>query len=205
MLSMAKKGVQWQTPAAMALNFCSAVGIIFVNKIIFKQYDFQYATFLTACHFVMTFFGLILLSLKPISYFVVRPVNIREVIPICLAFCGFVIFNNLSLQTNSVGFYQLMKVMTTPVVGIIQYSVYGVTMQSKLIFALVFVVIGIIIVTCNEVELRFWGLIYAICGVLSTSFYQVWVKTRQQDLGLSPPQLLYYQAPISAILVFCVT
>ena len=98
-----------------------------------------------------------------------------------------------------------MKVMTTPVVGIIQYTVYGVTMQSKLIFALVFVVIGIIVVTCNEVELRFWGLIYAICGVLSTSFYQVWVKTRQQDLGLSPPQLLYYQAPISAIMVFAVT
>merc|ERR1719410_1753962 len=154
--NISKKGIQWQTPAAMALNFCSAVGIIFVNKIIFKQYDFQYATFLTACHFVMTFFGLIILSLKPISYFIVRPVNISEVIPICLAFCGFVIFNNLSLQTNSVGFYQLMKVMTTPVVGIIQYSVYGVTMHSKLIFALVFVVIGIIVVTCNEVELRFW-------------------------------------------------
>eukprot|EP01084_Bolivina_argentea_P192958 331144_1 len=200
-----KKKFQWQIPAAMGLNFSSAVGIIFVNKIIFKQYDFQYATFLTGCHFVMTFFGLIILSLKPMSYFTVRSVNIREVIPICLAFCGFVIFNNLSLQTNSVGFYQLMKVMTTPVVGIIQYTLYSVTMNIKLIVSLIFVVIGIIIVTCNEVELRFWGLIYAICGILSTSFYQVWVKTRQQDLGLSPPQLLYYQAPISAIMVFMVT
>eukprot|EP01084_Bolivina_argentea_P054386 99754_1 len=189
----------------MSLNFTSAVGIIFVNKIIFKQYDFQYATFLTGCHFVITFFGLVLLSMKPISYFKVRAVNIQEVIPICLAFCGFVIFNNLSLQTNSVGFYQLMKVMTTPVVGIIQFTCYGVTMNTKSIVSLIFVVIGIIVVTCNEVELRFWGLIYAICGVLSTSFYQVWVKTRQQDLGLSPPQLLYYQAPISAIMVFMVT
>ena len=189
----------------MGLNFISAVGIIFVNKIVFKEYGFQYATFLTGCHFVMTFFGLIILSLKPISYFVVRTVNIGEVIPICLAFCGFVIFNNLSLQTNSVGFYQLMKVMTTPVVGIIQFAFYGVTMNNKLIISLIFVVIGVIIVTCNEVELRFYGLIYAVCGILSTSFYQVWVKTRQQDLGLSPPQLLYYQAPISAIMVFMVT
>ena len=95
--------------------------------------------------------------------------------------------------------------MTTPVVGIIQFSFYGVTMNTKLIISLLLVVIGIIIVTFNEVELRFWGLIYAVCGVLSTSFYQVWVKTRQQDLGLSPPQLLYYQAPISAIMVFLVT
>jgi len=200
-----KKQTQWQTPAAMALNFSSAVGIIFVNKIIFKEYDFQYATFLTACHFVMTFFGLVILSLKPISYFTVRAVNIQEVIPICLAFCGFVIFNNLSLQTNSVGFYQLMKVMTTPVVGIIQYVYYGVSTSHKETLSLLIVVIGVVIVTCNEVELQFWGFIYAVCGILSTSFYQVWVKSRQQDLGLSPPQLLYYQAPISAILVFIVT
>ena len=74
--------------------------------------------------------------------------------------------------------------MTTPVVGVIQYSCYGVTMNRKLMGTLGIVVVGIIIVTCNEVELRFWGLIYAACGVLSTSFYQVWVKTRQQDLGL---------------------
>merc|ERR1740123_1685675 len=78
-------------------------------------------------------------------------------------------------------------------------------MNPKLIGTLGIVVVGIIVVTCNEVELRFWGLIYAIAGVLSTSFYQVWVKTRQQDLGLSPPQLLYYQAPISALMVFAVT
>merc|ERR1719361_2566907 len=95
--------------------------------------------------------------------------------------------------------------MTTPVVGIIQYSFYGVTMNRKLIGSLGIVVVGILIVTCNEVELRLWGLVYAACGVLSTSFYQVWVKTRQQDLGLSPPQLLYYQAPISALMVFAVT
>lgn len=29
-------------------------------------------------------------------------------------------FNNLSLQYNTVGFYQLMKVLTTPVVVVLQ-------------------------------------------------------------------------------------
>ena len=33
---------------------------------------------------------------------------------------SFVVFNNLSLQYNSVGFYQLMKVLTTPVVVVLQ-------------------------------------------------------------------------------------
>ena len=95
--------------------------------------------------------------------------------------------------------------MTTPVVAAIQYFVYSVSIPKRLIFALIPVIIGVVIVTCNEVELRLWGFIYAVCGILSTSFYQVWVKTRQQDLQLSPPQLLYYQAPISAIMVLCLT
>ena len=95
--------------------------------------------------------------------------------------------------------------MTTPVVAMIQYFVYGVGIAQKLIFALIPVIIGVVIVTCNEVELRLWGFIYAVCGVFSTSFYQVWVKTRQQDLHLSPPQLLYYQAPISAVMVLFLT
>jgi hypothetical protein len=37
-----------------------------------------------------------------------------------LAHSRFVVFNNLSLQYNSVGFYQLMKVLTTPVVVLLQ-------------------------------------------------------------------------------------
>jgi len=44
-----------------------------------------------------------------------------------------------------------------------------------------------------------------VVGILSTSFYQIWVKTKQQDLGLDSYQLLYYQAPISAVMVFVVT
>lgn len=95
--------------------------------------------------------------------------------------------------------------MTTPVVATIQYVLYSVSIPKKLIFSLIPVIIGVIIVTCNEVELRLWGFIYAVCGILSTSFYQVWVKTRQQDLQLSPPQLLYYQAPISACMVLILT
>ena len=92
----------------MSFNFTSAVGIIFVNKVVFKQYGFHFATFLTVCHFVVTFIGLVFLT--QINFFKPKRVPILEVIPLCLAFCGFVVFNNLSLQENSVGFYQLMKV-----------------------------------------------------------------------------------------------
>ena len=41
----------------------------------------------------------------------------------------------------------------------------------------------------------------AAIGVLAASLYQVWVGERLKDLEMSSQQLLYYQAPLSAILL----
>jgi solute carrier family 35 protein E3 len=45
-----------------------------------------------------------------------------QVFPISLAFCIHIVFNNLSLQYNSVGFYQVMKVLTSPCTAFVQVS-----------------------------------------------------------------------------------
>lgn len=42
--------------------------------------------------------------------FTFKRVRLGDTVGIVLMFIGFVAFNNLSLQYNSVGFYQLMKV-----------------------------------------------------------------------------------------------
>lgn len=41
--------------------------------------------------------------------------------------------------------------------------------------------------------------------MVSTSFYQIWVKSKQQDLKLNSYQLLYLQAPASALIVFVIS
>lgn len=45
-----------------------------------------------------------------------------------MAFCAFVTFNNLSLQYNGVSFYQLMKILTTPAVIVLQLVFFKVVM-----------------------------------------------------------------------------
>jgi hypothetical protein len=47
-------GLDLVTVSYMAFNFLSSIGIIFVNKLIFKQYNFHFATFVTSLHFVFT-------------------------------------------------------------------------------------------------------------------------------------------------------
>jgi len=63
---------------------------------------------------------------------------------------SFVVFNNLSLQYNSVGFYQLMKVLTTPVVVVLQNFMYGVDLPAQLKLALVPVCLGVALATVND-------------------------------------------------------
>jgi solute carrier family 35 protein E3 len=43
----------------------------------------------------------------------------QSTVPVAFAYVGFVIFNNLSIQVNTVGFYQISKIMITPVVVLV--------------------------------------------------------------------------------------
>lgn len=46
---------------------------------------------------------------------------------------------------------------------------------------------------------------WAIAGLLATALYQLLIKVRQDNLGADSLQLLYYQAPQSALLVLLCT
>ena len=46
----------------LAFNFCASVAVIFVNKLIFVSFRFNFTTLLTAIHYIMTLLGLELLA-----------------------------------------------------------------------------------------------------------------------------------------------
>jgi solute carrier family 35 protein E3 len=71
--------------------------------------------------------------------------------------------------------------------------------------ALLPICIGVTLATVSDVDVNFWGTVWAVVGIISTSFYQIWVKSKQQDLGLDSYQLLFLQAPSSAVLVFAIS
>jgi solute carrier family 35 protein E3 len=108
-----------------------------------------------------------------------KELRVLDVLPLSLAFCGFVVFTNLSLTYNTVGFYQvggsrahcssslswrwfrvapfggrksvchpdpssparplpqLAKVMTTPVIVVVQFAYYGIRFSRPILLSLV--------------------------------------------------------------------
>lgn len=75
----------------------------------------------------------------------------------------------------------------------------------RLKLSLIPICVGVCLATVSDVEINFWGVVWALAGIVSTSFYQIWVKTKQQDLGLDSYQLLFLQAPASAVMVFALS
>lgn len=99
------RNVDPYTFAMIVLNVVSSISIVFANKWVYKTYHYNFGTFLTLLHFIATFVCLLICA--RFKVFEVKPLKITSIIPLSISFCGFVVLNNLSLQYNSVGFYQV--------------------------------------------------------------------------------------------------
>lgn len=182
----------------MVINFVSSVWIIWSMKVCFQE-GFRYATALTALHFLLTYLGLEVSAF--LNFFERKALPLLGVIPLSIAFCAFIVFNNLSLQYNTIGIYQITKVLTTPAIVLIHMFFYKRYLNSTETIALVLVCIGVTIATEANLDLNTAGIVSGLLGVMSSSVYQIWVETKQSDFKCSPAQLLYYQAPISFVLL----
>ena len=107
-----------QQSIPLVINYLASISIVFLNKYVYN-YGFPNLA-LTLLHFVVTFLGLRVgcsnmeLTSKicaSFGVFEIKRVNIPDVIPLCLSFCGFVVFTNYSLQYNTVGFYQVSSIL----------------------------------------------------------------------------------------------
>lgn len=191
--------VDLRTLSCMILNFSSSTALVVMNKFAMDKYGFKFATTLTAFHLTCTFI-LLLLSAK-LGIFEIKRLPIKDVSKLAAGTMGFICFTNLSLQHNSVGFYQVMKVMTTPTVVIIESLLYQKYLENKLKLSLLPVCIGVIITTATDFRLNLVGTGYAVAGVIVTSFYQIWSGTLQRSLECNGLQLQTYVAPLAAIFI----
>jgi solute carrier family 35 protein E3 len=94
--------------------------------------------------------------------------------------------------------------MTTPCVALIQYLLLGKSISALTIAALASVCIGVALTNTGAAGTTSLGASIAVAAFTVTAFYQVWIGKKIKDFGVSSPQLLLNQAPISVLLLACV-
>jgi len=180
----------------MFFNFTSSVSIVSVNKYV-TQLGFRFMCTLTCIHFIVTFLGLVLCSY--VGLFKPKKLDLFAASRLALGNMGFVVLTNLSLRYNSVGCYQVLKHLTTPVIVFIEAVFYKIYLERKFYIPLTLVCVGVTVATLTDLELNFLGIFFGLTGVVVTSLYQVWCGTLQKSLEANPLQLQYYIAPLAAI------
>jgi len=106
----------------LAINIVLSISIILLNKAVYTHVHFPNMT-LTCIHFVCTTIGMVVC--RCLGLFSFKSLPLQHMVPISLTFCGFVVLTNLSLQSNTVGTYQIIKSITTPMIIVIQTAFYA--------------------------------------------------------------------------------
>lgn len=163
---------------AMVFNYVSSTGIVSANKFVMRDCGFHFATTLTFFHFIVTTLGLMLFAL--LGIFDAKVLDARKSGRLAAAGMGFVIFSNLSLQHNSVGFYQVMKHMTVAAVVAIEALVFKKFLERALWFPLLMIIVGVSLTGATDFQLNFLGTVYAIINIFCTAFYQIWCNDLQR-------------------------
>ncbi|KEG12894.1 hypothetical protein DQ04_01351170 [Trypanosoma grayi] len=186
--------------SSLLLNIVSSVGVIIINKrLVFIEANFRFGTLLTVIHFVVSFLGCLLFA--RLGCFSIKSLSIPKVLPISMAFCGYVVFNNMSLLTNSVSVYQTSKIICTPLIVWIEHVYYHKREDVWTLISLAPICFGVAFTVYSDTNLNPMGTLWAFLAIISNSLYTIWGKTKQTELGVSPMQLLTYQAPLSALIL----
>ena len=110
-------------------------------------------------------------------------------------FCiGSVAFMNFSLDYNSVGFYQVTKLLCIPAMVIIQSYVYKQQFRAKVKLALVVVLAGVGAATVSDVDLNTAGCVMGGLAVLFTAQFQIWQGEKQKSYKMNAMQMNHAQA-----------
>ena len=130
----------------LAFNFVSTIAVTFINKICFSRIDFGYPAALCNIHFLVTLLGVELLYRS--KMFQKANVNLRDPNFIAITVVVGIVtpLNNTSLKLNSIGFYQIFKLLVTPCVVLLEYILDRKTLSRNRTILLVIVCLG----TCGS-------------------------------------------------------
>lgn len=114
-----------------------------------------------------------------------------------------VVLMNASLAYSSIQFYQIVRVLLTPCVALLNLCLYGLTIPLKAAGMLVPVCVGVAVFSYFDAlgagegkETSGLGVVFAFLGLGASAVNTVWIGRYHRVLECSSMQLLMNQAPV---------
>eukprot|EP00542_Grammatophora_oceanica_P000954 CAMPEP_0194057440 /NCGR_PEP_ID=MMETSP0009_2-20130614/63392_1 /TAXON_ID=210454 /ORGANISM="Grammatophora oceanica, Strain CCMP 410" /LENGTH=331 /DNA_ID=CAMNT_0038707203 /DNA_START=65 /DNA_END=1060 /DNA_ORIENTATION=+ len=165
----------------LAFNFFSTIAVTFINKICFSRVEFGFPAALCNIHFLVTWVGVEMLRRCGMFETVKVRVTDRNFLLICFLVGVVTPLNNTSLKLNSVGFYQIFKLLVTPVVVLLEYLWDRKTLSTARALCLMGVCGFVLFSSKSDVSFSPYGMICASLWVPLAAAYKVqWGRVRKQ-------------------------
>jgi solute carrier family 35 protein E3 len=137
--------------AAFAFNVATSVLIVFVNKVLMdprKGYGFVFATTLCAFHFLSA--AAAVAAAQAVGLASRGRMPLRDALGFAVIASVSIASLNVSLLVNSVGFYQVAKLLIIPFVCGVEAVWLGRRFPARVVAAIAVVVLGVALVTLSE-------------------------------------------------------
>lgn len=172
----------------IGISFCTATALILTNKKVMNDYGFECPTFLTSYHFILS---VILLNVMANMGYIKRPTNVPTLYKWTTGAFGVasIVFMNLNLKVNSIGFYQLSKLCNIPMMVLYKLVFKHKTTPTESLVSLGILLIGLCLFTVNDVEFTVIGSIVALTAVISTTVFQSRSAYTQTEYNITGPQI----------------
>jgi len=187
----------------LLFNFTSTVLVTFINKICFSKVNFGYPAALCTIHYVISWLGVE--GMRRLNMFVPLthpPSSLRadaQFRSITLLVGTVTPLNNTSLKLNSIGFYQLFKLLVTPAVVLLEYVLDGKILSRKRNASLVAVCAFVLVSSGGDLEFNMFGTICATIWVPLAAGYKVQWGRVQNQYNCSTPALMHAVLPYAIV------
>ena len=191
----------------LIFNFFSTIAVTFINKICFSKVSFGFPAALCNIHFLITFLGVEIMrklgvfrslyqNQSPSSQPSLRDPNFLAVVVVV----GLVTpLNNTSLKLNSVGFYQLFKLLVTPGVVLLEYILDGKVLSGLRTLSLSAVCVFVLISSNADLEFSAYGTLCASIWVPLAAAYKVQWGRVKNKYSCSTLQLMHAVLPYALL------
>jgi solute carrier family 35, member E3 len=199
-----------------SLNFFSAILLIYVSKWLFRFYAISSLTLTLINCLSSSLIATVALR------FQTKPSTNRNqslfdrlLFLTSGSFSAFITLSNLSLQYNTLGTYQLIKLQVPPMLMLVEWFQLRCTCNPSVItnekfhrdyscsvlatFSLIF--IGTLINTYADLSFHMFGVIYACLSVLCNALYQSLIQTQRSTSSYERLRCLQMQSFVSGILL----
>ena len=172
----------------ICLSIISSPSLVLLLKYLRRRLNSQLTVTISSYHFLATWVFLEILAFS-------NKINRVNQIPLkrrCyLAFLVMlsIISMNFNLAYNSIGFYQMTKLLAIPYMIIWNFFVNHMRYSMKELIALFLLLFGVGLFSVSDVEANIKGSIVAVIAVLSTAHDQMYTGQLQKEYFCNGPEL----------------